>query len=159
VSVFSGLGLGAESARRGPIGWCRHAEGARRERDDVDGVARHVEELDRVAFFSDTRHDVPLHNRADVASAQTVFAVGGNKSVALGINRAGHVVGFAETADGRTHAFVYLKTGLIDLGTFGGDESYAHRISDGDLIVGRARSTDGDFRPFVSSATGQPREG
>jgi len=28
--------LGAESARRGPIGWCRHAEGARRERDDGD---------------------------------------------------------------------------------------------------------------------------
>jgi len=82
--------------------------------------------------------------------------LGGNKSVALGINRAGHVVGFAETADGRTHAFVYLKSGLIDLGTFGGDESYAHRISDGGLIVGRARSTDGDFRPFVSSATGQP---
>ena len=82
--------------------------------------------------------------------------LGGNKSVALGINGAGHVVGFAETADGRTHAFVYLKSGLIDLGTFGGDESYAHRISDGGLIVGRARSTDGDFRPFVSSATGQP---
>jgi probable HAF family extracellular repeat protein len=82
--------------------------------------------------------------------------LGGNRSVALGINRAGHVVGYAETADGRSHAFVYVESGLIDLGTFGGDESFAHRISDGGLIVGRASSTDGDFRPFVSSATGQP---
>jgi hypothetical protein len=62
------------SARRGPIGWCRHAEAARRDRDDGDGVARHVEELNRVAFFGDTRYDVPLHDRADVAGAQTVFA-------------------------------------------------------------------------------------
>jgi len=33
-----------------------------------------VEELNRVAFFSDTRHDVPLHDRADVAGAQIVLA-------------------------------------------------------------------------------------
>ena len=82
--------------------------------------------------------------------------LGGSQSVALGINRAGQVIGFSETADGRTHAFVYVKGALLDLGTFGGDESYAHRISDGGLIVGRARSSDGDFRPFVTSAGGQP---
>jgi hypothetical protein len=49
-------------------------EGARRERDDGDGVARCVEELNRAAFFSDSTHDVPLHERADVAGAQTGFA-------------------------------------------------------------------------------------
>src|SRR5437762_5594822 len=100
---------------------------------------------------------VPASGLAQDAAYRLVDlgTLGGNTSVALGINRAGHVVGFAETADGPTHAFVYMS-GLIDLGTFGGDESYAHRISDGGLIVGRARSTDGDFRPFVSSPTGQP---
>jgi len=82
--------------------------------------------------------------------------LGGNRSVALGINRAGHVVGSAETADGRTHAFVYLKSALVDLGTFGGDESHAYRISDAGLIVGRASTTDGDFRAFVTSASGEP---
>jgi probable HAF family extracellular repeat protein len=82
--------------------------------------------------------------------------LGGKRSTALGINRAGHVVGSAETADGRIHAFVYLKNALIDLGTFGGTESSAHRINDEGLIVGRASTADGDFRPFVSSATGVP---
>ncbi len=82
--------------------------------------------------------------------------LGGNRSVALGINRAGHVVGSAETADGRTHAFVYLTSALIDLGTLGGDESHAYRISDGGLIVGRANTTDGEFRAFVTSASGEP---
>jgi hypothetical protein len=83
--------LRAESTHGRAIGWCRHAEGARGERDDGDGVARHVEELDRVAFFGDIRHDVPLHDRADVAGAQTVFAdVTGPDHVAVQVK--GHVV-------------------------------------------------------------------
>lgn len=82
--------------------------------------------------------------------------LGGDRSAALGINRAGQVVGSAETADGRIHAFLYSKGALIDLGTFGGAEAYAHRISDGGLIVGRASTTDGEFRPFVSFGTGAP---
>ena len=82
--------------------------------------------------------------------------LGGNRSVALGINRAGDVVGSAETADGRIHAFVYTASALIDLGTFGGDESHAYRISDAGLIVGRASTTDGDFRAFITSASGAP---
>jgi probable HAF family extracellular repeat protein len=92
----------------------------------------------------------------DVAYTVTdLGTLGGKRSLAFGINRAGHVVGSAETADGRTHAFVYVKNALIDLGTFGGDESHAYRISDGGLIVGRASTTEGDFRPFVTSATGE----
>ena len=82
--------------------------------------------------------------------------LGGHRSMALGINRSGQVVGSAETADGRTHAFLYLKSALIDLGTFGGDESHAYRISDAGLIVGRASTTDGEFQPFVTSASGEP---
>ena len=82
--------------------------------------------------------------------------LGGARSAAFGINRAGDVVGSAETVDGRTHAFLYSKGALIDIGTFGGSESYAHRISDGGLIVGRASTAGGEFRPFVSFGTGLP---
>jgi probable HAF family extracellular repeat protein len=101
---------------------------------------------------------VPAHGFAQDSSYTLIDlgTLGGTRSAALGINNAGHVVGSAETADGRTHAFLYVKSALIDLGTFGGDDSYAHRISDGGLIVGRASTKDGEFRPFVSSATGVP---
>jgi probable HAF family extracellular repeat protein len=111
-----------------------------------------------IAAFSIAMLLIPARGFAQDA-AYTLLdlgTLGGNRSVALGINRAGQVVGAAETVDGRTHAFLYVKSALIDLGTFGGDESYAHRISDGGLIVGRASTADGEFRPFVSSATGVP---
>jgi probable HAF family extracellular repeat protein len=92
----------------------------------------------------------------DVAYTVTdLGTLGGKRSQAFGINRAGHVVGSAETADGRTHAVVYMRNTLTDLGTFGGDESHAYRISDGGLIVGRASTSEGEFRPFVTSVTGE----
>ena len=49
------------------------AEGARRQRDHGDRVAGHVEELDRVAFIWDTGHDVPLHDRPDVAGTEPAY--------------------------------------------------------------------------------------
>jgi hypothetical protein len=44
-------------------------------RDHGDGVASHVEELDRVAFLGECRDDVALHDRGDVADTQP--ALGG----------------------------------------------------------------------------------
>ena len=64
---------GAQRTRSRTIGWRRHAQGSGRQSGHADGVARHVEELDRVAFFGNTRHDVPLHDSADVAGPKTVL--------------------------------------------------------------------------------------
>lgn len=119
-------------------------------------VTRWTTAIGRLAAISSaialTQVGVPAQNAA--YSVTDLGTLGGRRSAALGINNAGHVVGSSETADGRTHAFVYLRTALVDLGTFGGRDSYAYRISDGDLIVGRASTAAGEFRPFVSSATG-----
>ena len=84
--------------------------------------------------------------------------LGGRRTVAVSINNAGHVVGNAETADGQTHAFLYLGGSLTDLGTLGGPDSYATRISDKGLIVGRSQLADGTYRPFLSLLGGALRD-
>lgn len=80
--------------------------------------------------------------------------LGGARSRATSVNNRGHVVGAAETTDGRTRAFLYSGASLIDLGTFGGADSFAYRINDNGLIAGRAQAADGRFRAFVTSPGG-----
>jgi probable HAF family extracellular repeat protein len=84
--------------------------------------------------------------------------LGGKRSVPVSINNVGYVVGNSETADGQTHAFLYVGGSMADLGTLGGPNSYANRISDGGLIVGRSQVPDGTYRSFQSSWGGQMRD-
>jgi probable HAF family extracellular repeat protein len=75
---------------------------------------------------------------------------GGARSAAFSINNSGQVAGFAETADGRSQAFVYTDHTLINLGTLGGFDSYAYRISDSGFVIGRAQNAGGRNRGFVT---------
>ena len=78
--------------------------------------------------------------------------LGGTRSAAFGINTAGHIVGYSDTAEGQQHAFLYNGGSLIDLGTLGGENSYANRINDLGLVVGRAETEKGEYRAFVARA-------
>ena len=61
---------------------------------------------------------------------QNLGTLGGNSSGALGINDAGHVVGWAIDGAYQMHAFMW-SGGMADLGTLsGGDTSYAYAIND-----------------------------
>ena len=83
------LSLRAEGAHGRTIGRCGQARGARRQRDHGHGAAGHVEELD-LALLGDIRHDVSLHDRADVASTQPALGdVAGQDHVAVHVE--GHV--------------------------------------------------------------------
>jgi probable HAF family extracellular repeat protein len=64
--------------------------------------------------------------------------LGGDRSVAAGINAAEQVVGGAETAAGQWHAFLWQNKIMTDLGTLGGENSEAHAITQTfePLIVG-----------------------
>jgi probable HAF family extracellular repeat protein len=68
--------------------------------------------------------------------------LGGDVSVATGINDAGLVCGFAELTSRAVHAFIYNDKrpdlGLKDLGTLGGATSIAGAINDRGMIVGQA---------------------
>ena len=73
--------------------------------------------------------------------ADSLGTLGGNSSVALGINTSGQVVGRSDTASGTSHAFrtapnAAINPGTDDLGTLGGPTSVAYGINDSGQVVG-----------------------
>ena len=51
---------------------------------------------------------------------QDLGTLGGTSSVGVAINASGQVTGYADTAGGDTHAFLWDGTRMQDLGTLGG---------------------------------------
>jgi probable HAF family extracellular repeat protein len=88
------------------------------------------------------------------AAAQAEYVVtdlghlGGGVSHAYGINAAGQVVGYAFTADGDRHAFLWNGV-MHDLGTLGGDRSEASGINDVGQVVGESYTADGEIHSFL----------
>jgi probable HAF family extracellular repeat protein len=67
---------------------------------------------------------------------------GGSHSTALSINSKGQVVGYADTASGSQHAFLYSGGVMSDLGSLGGD-SIAWAINDSGQVVGSSSIVSG----------------
>ena len=65
----------------------------------------------------------------------------GGSSQANGINASGQVVGWAETARGARHAFLYTGSTMTDLGTLGGTISEASGINASGQVVGWSFTT------------------
>src|SRR5204862_8184566 len=66
-----------------------------------------------------------------------VGTLGGATSIAHDVNDRGEVVGFAETAAGQPHAFLWTATaGMRDLGALGTAASMALAINNHTAIVG-----------------------
>lgn len=84
-----------------------------------------------------------------------VGTLGGSRSVAVGINNHGHVVGNADTATGEMRAFFAVDGLVQDLGTLGGRASHAGAINDKGLIVGRAQDGNGVYHSFIRLKSGQ----
>jgi probable HAF family extracellular repeat protein len=81
---------------------------------------------------------------------------GGANSYAQGINDSGQVVGYADTAGGASHAFLWTASGgLQDLGTLpGGSNSYAYAINNLGQVVGGADTAGGPTDPFLWTSSG-----
>src|SRR5689334_20557705 len=73
-----------------------------------------------------------------IASQYTITEIGGaggGFAVALGLNAAGDVVGWADGSLPQ-HAFVFSDGILTDIGTLGGPYSYGHAINDSGTVAG-----------------------
>ncbi|TDJ57680.1 MAG: hypothetical protein E2O40_02530 [Planctomycetota bacterium] len=85
----------------------------------------------------------PLYELVDLGT------LGGDSSVALGMNDLGDVVGWAETGSG-VHAFLWQDGHMADLGTLGGRYSEARDVNSFMQIVGVANDADEQPRAFYA---------
>ena len=77
-------------------------------------------------------------------------SLGGTSGGAMGLNNRGQVVGWSETADGHTHAFLWdAANGMRDLGTLGGPKSHAWNINEKGQVVGASETGDGSTHAFL----------
>jgi probable HAF family extracellular repeat protein len=93
-------------------------------------------------------HAVQIVNRKTL----DIGTLGGDNAHALGISAdARFIVGKADTADGRTHAFLY-KNGpntMQDLGTLGGAHSRANAVNTMGQVVGMSRDSEENEQAFL----------
>lgn len=76
--------------------------------------------------------------------------LGGKSSEARDINDSNLIVGFSETAQGNTHAFVWhAEYGMRDLGTLGGKNSRAFAINNNGQIVGESETPNGEMHAVM----------
>lgn len=92
----------------------------------------------------------PVWNNGMMADLSTL---GGNKSIANGINKAGQVVGYFYTStnsvSGFYHAFLADNGIMTDLGTLGGNYSKAYGINDGGMVFGESLTSSGACHAFL----------
>jgi probable HAF family extracellular repeat protein len=87
------------------------------------------------------------------ASAYTAVDLGtlsgGTRTYATAINAAGQVVGGSTLPNGDTHAFLWRKGIMTDLGTLGGHYSEGFGINNAGQVVGASETADGKVHAFV----------
>jgi probable HAF family extracellular repeat protein len=90
----------------------------------------------------------------DFTTKTDLGTLGGQNSDAYGINNSGQIVGYAATASGAWHPFLYSNGHMIDLGSF--DDVYtagtAFEINNAGQIVGDMENpATGAYRAFLYS--------
>jgi autotransporter-associated beta strand protein/probable HAF family extracellular repeat protein len=91
--------------------------------------------------------------RYNRTSTDVLGTLGGNESLAFGINDAGSVVGRSDTSTGFPHAVLWTPDGATtDLGTLGGLESEAYSINSAGQVTGYAQLADGYYHAYLYSA-------
>jgi len=74
---------------------------------------------------------------------------GGNWAAAYGINTAGEVAGYGQTASGNMIGFVSSSGQLQTIGTLGGNSSYAMALNNAGQVVGHSTRANGFLEAFL----------
>jgi len=74
-------------------------------------------------------------------SVTDLGTLGGSSSWPTCINTSGQIVGYSDTSNAVSHAFLYSGGTMTDLGTLGGSDSYACGINNNRQIVGYSQAT------------------
>jgi probable HAF family extracellular repeat protein len=81
-------------------------------------------------------------------SVVDIGTLGGTRTMALGVNNSGQIVGYSTTTnDAATNAFIYSHGVMANLGTLGGLRSEAYAINDFAQVVGWSWTTGGSGSP------------
>jgi probable HAF family extracellular repeat protein len=76
-----------------------------------------------------------------------IGTLGGPQSTAYAINDVGQIVGWAQTSSDATHAFLYSRGMMIDLGAYNID-TVAEAVNNAGIIVGQTYGVDKTGYPF-----------
>jgi probable HAF family extracellular repeat protein len=122
----------------------------------VEAVATTINNRGQIAgwlFGTDGRYHAFLTAPGGYAP-QDLGSLGANTNTyAYAVNNLGDIVGSSGVLDNagieQSHAFLYTRGQLRDLGTLGGAFSYAYGINDLDQIVGWSELADGSQHAFV----------
>lgn len=135
-----------------------------------------INDIGEVVGWSDTatnkRHafwwrDQNRNGVSDPGDMVDLGDLGGDQSIAYGINTSGQIVGTSSTASFASHAFRTTATGHIDLasdlGTLGGLSSTAYRINTSGQVAGHSQipgnATVQAFRTAANSAISPGTDG
>jgi probable HAF family extracellular repeat protein len=101
-----------------------------------------------LAFMAVIPFAAPCAGAAAMYTVTDLGTLGGSGSAATAINNAGQVVGWANTASGVSHAFLYSGGQMQDLGALSGTISVATGINNSGQIVGSYQSDQGVGDPI-----------
>jgi probable HAF family extracellular repeat protein len=82
-------------------------------------------------------------------TAMDLGTLGGNHSLAYGVNEAGQVVGASQTAEGQWQAFLWQDGQMTGLGTLGGTQSTAYAVNLSGHVVGESTGDGHGWRAVV----------
>jgi len=104
------------------------------------------------AFAQEHAYFIDLKSR----KVTELGTLGGHNSKASGINDAGQVVGYSETADGQYHAFITGPNGvgMTDIGPPGGGFSWATGINKTGQVVGWSGNGADGTHSFITGPNG-----
>ena len=157
LALLMGLGIGVWGCSRG------NREGSRQEREEAQvpfpvGL-QGTGTQETPAPSSDSLETSPVPSSFGTLPAigvvQDLGALGGESSVACGINEAGQVVGYSTMAEDnqKAHAFLWeAGQGMQDLGTLGGAESSAQSVNNAGQVVGCSDTAERERHAFLWEA-------